>query len=104
VKLEQASKVKSWKPTRQSIGEGSIETGRTDESTETIPPGYEARHVEKAVRVIEGDPRRMKWRLQRCLTGNGPLGKSERVIRLRKPGNAGGGKGPHFECALEEAR
>jgi len=34
----------------------------------------------------------------------GPSGESERPIVPLKPGNAGGGKGPHFGCVLEGAQ
>jgi hypothetical protein len=36
--------------------------------------------------------------------GNAQFRKSERVVILRKPGNAGGGKDPHFKRALKAAK
>ena len=35
-------------------------------------------------------------------TGGGTDRESDRVIRLLKPGNAGGGKDPDFWCAFED--
>ena len=35
-------------------------------------------------------------------TGGGSGGSSDRVIRLLKPGNAGGGKDPDLWCAFED--
>src|ERR1017187_9366976 len=55
VKPEQASKVKSWMPTRQLTGEGRADREETD--THLFgPPGYWARHVRKVIWVIGGDP------------------------------------------------
>jgi hypothetical protein len=36
--------------------------------------------------------------------GNAQLRKTERVVVPGKPGNAGGGKDPHFKRALEAAK
>src|SRR5215472_2800425 len=33
--------------------------------------------------------------------GRRPIWESERAIRPKRPGNAGGGKGPYFWCACE---
>jgi hypothetical protein len=56
VKPEQASKVKSWMPTRPLTGEGRANREETDRHL-FDPPGYWARHVRKVIWVIGGDPR-----------------------------------------------
>src|SRR5256712_5559477 len=48
VKPEQASKVKSWMPTRQLTGEGRADREETDQHL-FGPPGYWARHAGKAI-------------------------------------------------------
>jgi len=55
VKLEQASKVKSWMPTRPLTGEGRADREETDKHL-SGPPGYWARHAGKVVWVIGGTP------------------------------------------------
>ncbi len=55
VKPEQASKVKSWMPTRLLTGEGRANGEETDKHL-FDPPGYWARHVGKVIWVIGGDP------------------------------------------------
>ncbi len=54
-------------------------------------------------RVGEARDRR-RSRLQRRRKGWRPVRESERAIRLLRPGNAGGGKGPCFWCAWEEGK
>jgi len=51
-----------------------------------------------------GNPRTGGVELQRSRFGGRPDWDSERVIVPLKPGNAGGGKGPHFRNAFEEAK
>jgi len=51
-----------------------------------------------------GNPRSGGGELQRSRYGGRPGWDSERVIVPLKPGNAGGGKGPHFRSAFEEAK
>jgi hypothetical protein len=101
VKPEQASKVKSWMPTRLLTGEGRANGEETDKHL-FGPPGYWARHVRKVIWVIGGDPRLVEVAPPTPSSGWGPTRKSERVTVPSNPGNAGGGKGPHFRCALEE--
>src|SRR5450631_3307997 len=55
VKPEQASKVKSWMPTRLLTGEGRANREETDKHL-FGPPGYWARHARKTIWVIGGDP------------------------------------------------
>jgi len=51
-----------------------------------------------------GNPSLGEGKLQRSRKGGRPGWDSERVIVPLKPGNAGGGKGPHFRSAFEEAK
>ena len=55
MKPEQASKVKSWMPTRLLTGEGRANGEETDKHL-FGPPGYWARHAGKVIWVIGGDP------------------------------------------------
>src|SRR4051795_5872321 len=96
------SKVTMRMPTRLGNGEGRVSGEAIDTGTRLDPPGYGARHGGKVMRVIGGDPSR------RGLAAPTPhrrrVGReSERAIRPWRPGNAGGGKGPCFWCALEGA-
>ena len=89
-------------PTRLGDGEGRVSGEAIDTCTRLDPPGYGARHAGRVMRVSGGDPSRPglaapplpRWRVGR---------ESERAIRPRRPGNAGGGKGPCFWCALDGA-
>ena len=92
-----------WKPTRLPFGEGCHPRGKR---ATRAPAGSTG--VVAAARMEEGDggntakPRR--W----CGTHQpesregqaGPVGVAERPVVLRKPGNAGGGKGPWFESSV----
>ena len=101
VKLEQASKVKSWTPTRLLTGEGRADREETD--THLFgPPGYWARHARKVIWVIGGDPEMVEVAPPTSFIGWWPVRKSERVAVPWRPGNAGGGKDPCFRCAFEE--
>ena len=51
-----------------------------------------------------GNPSLGGGKLQRSRNGGRLSWDSERVIVPLKPGNAGGGKGPHFRNAFEEAK
>ena len=104
MKLEQASKVKSWMPTRLNNGEGRVDREATD------------RHLIRSTGVMstaceEGGLG--NWgrpgtdgglRLQRCLQGRRSDRETERAVVAWRPGNAGGAKGPHFGRAFEEAK
>jgi hypothetical protein len=101
VKPEQASKVKSWMPTRLLTGEGRANGEETDKHL-FGPPGYWARHAGKVICVIGGDPGLVEVAPPTLSTGWRPSRKSERVTVPQMPGNAGGGKDPYFRCAFEE--
>src|SRR5262245_14937325 len=101
MKLEQASKVETWMPTRLQNGEGRA--GREETN----------KHLFRSTGVVstacrDGDPG--NWgrlgtggesRLRTSPQGWRPDWASERAIRPMRPGNAGGGKGPCFWCACE---
>ena len=89
-------------PTRLGNGEGRVSGEAIDTGTRLDPPGYWARHVGRVMRVIGGDPSRRG--LAAPPSHRRRVGReSERAIRPLRPGNAGGGKGPYFWCALEGA-
>ena len=56
VKLEQASKVKLWMPTRLLTGEGSTDREGVDNRTCSIRRGNERSMPEKVIWVIAGYP------------------------------------------------
>ena len=109
VKLEQASKVKTWMPTRLETGEGRADgegSGRgnvpllnqraPDRSTGVVSTACREGDLGQWGRLGTGggrvsERRRKGWR---------PVWESERAIGLMKPGNAGGGKGPHVLVCL----
>jgi hypothetical protein len=75
VKLEQASKVKSWTPTRLTNGEGC--TGREDTRRGSAPVSSTNRHLHRSTGVVstacrEGDLQRVgearDWRRSRLRT------------------------------------
>jgi hypothetical protein len=89
-------------PTRLGNGEGRVSGEAIDTGTRLDPPGYGARHVGRVMRVIGGDPSRRG--LAASPSHRRRAGReSERAIRPLRLGNAGGGKGPHFWCALDGA-
>ena len=103
VKLEQASKVKSWTPTRLTNGEGC--TGREETRRGSASSSVTNRHLYRSTGVVstacrEGDLQRVGearvWRRsrpERRQKGRRPDWESERAARPVRPGNAGGGKG-----------
>ena len=96
--------MKSWMPTRLNYGEGHADREETD------------KHLFRSAGVVsmacqEGDLG--NWgrpgtdggsHLQRRLQGRRSVRETERVLVPRKPGNAGGGKGPYFWCAWKKER
>ena len=101
VKPEQASKGKSWTPTRPENGEGSTVWGSSRQM-----------HPDRSIGVM-GTARRDRGSRKRGRPardeGSGLNGakwhrsvrESDRVIVPLNPGNAGGGKGPDFWCVFE---
>ena len=111
LKLEQASKVKLWMPTRLRYGEGC--TGREETGAGTRNSST-SEHLIRSTGVVstacgEGDLQGVgearDWAegraSERRRKGRRPVRESERAIRPMRPGNAGGGKGPYFWCDCE---
>jgi len=102
VNPEQASKVKWWAPTCLNYREGSTNREETVRSTGSAHRGSGGSTWERYLGqrgrpgLAEGSDlkRQRSWR---------PGRESERVIVPLKPGNAGGGKDPHFWNASKEA-
>jgi hypothetical protein len=67
-------------------------------------PGYWTWHVGKVMRVIEGGPSGSEVATSAPLASGGHGRVSDRVIVPLKPGNAGGGKGPHFWYAFDDGK
>ena len=76
---------------------------RQNRRTESIHRGSEHGMWNKAVCVIEGNPELVEVTPTRP-KGWRPAWVSERAIVARKPGNAGGAKGPYFGCVSEEGK
>ena len=101
VKSEQASKGKLWTPTRPEYGEGSTVLG----SSRQMHLGRSAGVMDTARR----DSQPGNWGRSALGGGSGlngaarcrPVRKSDRVIVLLRPVNAGGGKAPDFWCVFE---
>ncbi len=106
VDAEQASKRVMWEPTRLRCGEGRRLLGETSDSAQESHRcsgagmhgrGNQAQHGKPlGVSGRTGQPRACEGRL-------GPLGVAERPVVVRKPGNAGGAKGPWFRVSVVEA-
>jgi hypothetical protein len=101
VKPEQASKGKSWMPTRPEYGEGSTVRGSSrqmhlDWSTGVRGTARRDRGSRKRGRPVAGEGSGLNdagWhRSTRA---------SDRGVVPSKPGNAGGGKAPDFWCVFE---
>src|SRR3954452_2502657 len=89
-------------PTRLGNGEGRVSGEAIDAGTRLDPPGYGARHAGRVMRVSGGRP--VSTGAGNTTSHRRRVGReSERAIRPLRPGNAGGGKGPHFWCALDGA-
>ena len=101
VKPEQASKGKSWTPTRPEYGEGSTVWGSSRQM-----------HLDRSIGV-RGTARRDRGSRKRGRPvrdeGSGlndakwhrSARESDRVVVPLKPGNSGGGKDPDFWCVFE---
>jgi hypothetical protein len=100
VKPEQASKVKSWTPTCLDIREGCTNREDTDTCTGWVHRG-KGHGMQGRWCGRVGEPQ--SWGFRSRLGGR-PGWDSERVIVPLKPGNAGGGKDPHFRVLAKEPR
>ena len=99
---EQASKGKSRTPTRLRYGEGRTSREATDTGTGSVRRGSGHGMAAKRDRgaAREAPPGGARHSAVRGKEG-GPAGESDRAIVARKPGNAGGAKGPALRHASE---
>jgi len=103
VKLEQASKVKSWMPTRPQDGEGRVGQGRNRQVHLFRSTGVMSTACPEGGLGNWGRPGSDGGsRLQHRLQGRWSDRETERAVGALRPGNAGGAKGPRFWCAFEE--
>ncbi len=97
VNAEQASKQLMRKPTRLFSGEGRRPVGEMSDSAQGIPPGYWRWHAwirePTGTREAPAVPERV-WQPTAREGQVGSFGVAERPVVVRKPGNAGGAKGP----------
>jgi hypothetical protein len=90
-------------PTRLSNGEGRTKWGSNRQVHPFRSAGVVGTARWKDTLRTEGDPSgRRQLQTSRFARWTGR--ESERAIVLTKPGNAGGGKGPHFWNALRSGR
>ena len=92
--------MKSWTPTCHNIREGCTDREVTDTYTGWVHRGN-GHGMQGRWSGRVGEPQCGR---SRSRSGGRPGWDSERVIVPLKPGNAGGGKDPHFRSAFEEAK
>ena len=110
VKLEQASKAAMWAPTRRKSGEGRADweepgagarykiTVRTSRATGVVSTACKEGNLRQWGRLgMVGESRAPNV----IGKDDGPSGRRKGSDVPKKPGNAGGGKGPYFWCACE---
>ena len=101
MKPEQASKGKSWTPTRQRDGEGSTVQGSSrrmhlDRSTGVMGTARRDRGARKRGRPVLGEGSGLNGAVRHRSARD-----SDRVVVPLRPGNAGGGKAPDFWYVFE---
>ena len=97
VNVEHASKRQMRKPTHCYAGEGRWRSGKTSDSTRPVRRGSDDGMHVQGNRPEHGKPQRCgRVTRNRCSVRSrtGPCGVAERPVVVRKPGNAGGAKGP----------
>ena len=102
MKLEQASKVKSWAPTRLNYGEGRVGWGSNRCAHPFWSTGVVGTARRKGVSGNRGIPVQAEVASSTSHVCGGPGRESDRVMVLLRLGNAGGGKDPDFWCAFDE--
>ena len=105
VNPEQASKVKSWTPTRPNIGEGRRARGKRPTNAPVVVHRGMGNGTHGRFSGQRGKPTADE-RLRRSTRPRGwwSAWVSERLTVLLKPGNAGGGKEPRFWVRLRKPR
>jgi len=92
-------------PTRHHRGEGRRSTGKQPTHAPVLVTGVLGAARREGSSTQRGKPGRgVGWRPTTPPTGWRPCRESERSILPGKPGNAGGGKGPHFRVLLRQTR
>ena len=104
VNTEAAPKVTMRRPTLPGLGEGWH--GRRTEGRRAQPaaPGWWVTACQQGATINTGSPGRWPFDEPTGATGTWPMRVAEGLVVPRKPGNAGGGKGPWFQDADEAAR
>jgi hypothetical protein len=103
VNVEQASKRTMRKPTRLRFGEGRRPAGQTsDIRLEDSAGVVTSACMQEESRPEHGKPERWKRESEPAAREGqaGPCRVAERPVVARKPGNAGGAKGPWFRVSV----
>ena len=103
VKPEQASKAKSWTPTRLNYGEGCTRWGSNRQMHPSRSTGVGGTARRKGDAGNLGRPAGMRVATSNAAFGRRCRRESDGAVVPARPGNAGGGKGPGFWCACNEA-
>jgi hypothetical protein len=101
VKPEQASKGKSWTPTRPDAGEGSTVRGSSRQTHPNRSTGVMGTARRDRGSRKRGSPVRDEGSGLNDAKWHRSARESDRVVVPSKPGNSGGGKGPDFWCVFE---
>ena len=96
---EQASKRLTQEPARRVIGmaaaDGTVRANKAHQTCRGNGDGMQAKLTSSNTGSPSGDPN--KDQLATRERQAGPCGVAERFVVPRKPGNAGGGKGPQLK-------
>ena len=94
------------KPTRRENGKGCQRSGSERREHRPVPPGYWRWHVWKRGLVATREALPVAWHAPTdSPRGSGWADRvAERSAVPRKPGNAGGGKGPQVEAMAKGSR
>jgi hypothetical protein len=101
VKPEQAPKDLTWRSSCPHNGEDHWRMALENRSGRTNPPGYWAQHAQKHQNATREICRGALVRRNDSFRGR-PTQKSEELIVVLKPGNAGGAKGLWFGVRSNE--
>ena len=101
VNPEQASKVKSWTPTRLKNGEGRRAPGKKPPTAPGAVHRGSGSGMWGRVHTQRGRPERARGRSPRRIQGVRPARDSEGPMVPMKPGNSGEGTGPYFWSASQ---